>query len=637
MKPFIVLFFAAIAMLQPLSAQETPLFKILDQGMTGYIDRTGRVVIPAVYYNGGDFSEGLAAVRRGGYFGFIDAAGREVIPAVYDFARSFDHGVARAYKNGQVYFIDKNNELALDTAFADLVFINGYMAIVTTKTEKQGLMNMHTRKLLADTLFETIDGVYRNIVQVKIKGKSASDPWDRSYAVLDTMGNFIVPFEKYTQIRPFSDGYAVARGYKGGVEKNIVIDTEGKEIFERATSDQSYIYSSFAEGLARLPLQRKVAGLYSEREVSYEAFIDTGGKIVFADTTARYMQDFARGRSFVYCYGGYYLMNRSFGQVGTDTFTQVPENGFTQPYAIVKKQEAGYGIIDTNGVFVVAPKYERILETGLEDGFFFFAVQDQEGAERIGIGTLTGVELLQPVMQDVDRSGFHNGLLKAIIDNKLSYIDKSGKIAWQEKQAAPAAWRNRNIDFMERAGFYAYSEPDKQALGGYGSSRNYPQRVTRNHKFPPARLAVIVDTSKPDTLGESNPAWNVYVVNTTKGAKLFGAQDSRLAMYVQAKGQDGVWRDIEYLPRSSCGNSYHKLALKPGNFWAFKTAVYAGVYPAKFRIALRYLDPATTGKAKEKSKEITIYSNEYEGGVNPAQFWNRNAYSPRNIMDPYWE
>jgi hypothetical protein len=58
-----------------------------------------------------------------------------------------------------------------------------------------------------------------------------------------------------------------------------------------------------------------------------------------------------------------------------------------------------------------------------------------------------------------------------------------------------------------------------------------------------------------------------------------------------------VWRDIEYLPGSSCGKSYHTLYLASGEYWEFV--------------------------------------NEIEGSVNGGQFWRRLDYYSVGSMNPY--
>ena len=77
-------------------------------GKWGFIDKTGKEVIPFKYDTAGDFSEGLAmvAVRNGRSrstilgmeyeydCGYIDQTGKVVIPLQYNYARDFSEGLA---------------------------------------------------------------------------------------------------------------------------------------------------------------------------------------------------------------------------------------------------------------------------------------------------------------------------------------------------------------------------------------------------------------------------------------------------------------------------------------------------------------------------------------------------------------
>jgi hypothetical protein len=101
--------------------------------------------------------------------------------------------------------------------------------------------------------------------------------------------------------------------------------------------------------------------------------------------------------------------------------------------------------------------------------------------------------------------------------------------------------------------------------------------------------------------------------------------------------EKGIWKDIEYLPSSWCGNSYHTLTLEKMNYWAFTTPKYEGEIKTKLRIELKYLDPKEKSGKRRNRKEMTIYSNEFEGSINPGQFWNKQPYYPNGIMDPYYD
>lgn len=56
------------------------------------------------------FSEGLAAIERNGKWGFVDKTGKEVIPSIYKDVGDFSEGYAQVQRtwDGQWGFIDKN-------------------------------------------------------------------------------------------------------------------------------------------------------------------------------------------------------------------------------------------------------------------------------------------------------------------------------------------------------------------------------------------------------------------------------------------------------------------------------------------------------------------------------------------------
>ena len=69
-------------------------------GAYGYADKTGQVVIPCAYSAAGGFHEGYAAVRKDGRYGYIDRTGATVVPFIYDTAARFCDGAAAVRKDG---------------------------------------------------------------------------------------------------------------------------------------------------------------------------------------------------------------------------------------------------------------------------------------------------------------------------------------------------------------------------------------------------------------------------------------------------------------------------------------------------------------------------------------------------------
>lgn len=93
--------------IQLVTAQQQPLFRITQKGKIGYINSKGAMVIPPIYHNAFDFAEQLAAVRENGLYGFIDSSGKYVIAPQFDYATYFVNGITLVYKERESYFIAK--------------------------------------------------------------------------------------------------------------------------------------------------------------------------------------------------------------------------------------------------------------------------------------------------------------------------------------------------------------------------------------------------------------------------------------------------------------------------------------------------------------------------------------------------
>ncbi len=95
--------------------------RFIDKGKTGFMNRNGEMVIRAAFFHAEPFSEGRAAVCRGGRhvhedeyrrieggrWGYIDTTGNTVIPFRYDRAEPFISGRAKVYEGNQWYYIDR--------------------------------------------------------------------------------------------------------------------------------------------------------------------------------------------------------------------------------------------------------------------------------------------------------------------------------------------------------------------------------------------------------------------------------------------------------------------------------------------------------------------------------------------------
>jgi|GEM_PF-3335716 len=193
---------------------------------TGYIDETGAVVIPAIFYVGlsfseglahvvgdgfrgyvdrsgqiaiklnddddesGDFHEGLAAVGNRKHWGYIDRSGRTVIKREYEFAGDFSEGLAAVVVDQKLGFIDKRGEMKIPPRFEPRRGQHGEM-LGTTFSE--GLAPVSTE------------------LTYRLQG---------TYGYINKKGEFVIK-PQFQTARVFSEGLAFAVGREGSTVKKV--------------------------------------------------------------------------------------------------------------------------------------------------------------------------------------------------------------------------------------------------------------------------------------------------------------------------------------------------------------------------------------------------------------------------------
>ncbi|MFI3255231.1 MAG: WG repeat-containing protein [Eubacteriales bacterium] len=75
----------------------------------GYIDATGREVIPLRYQQLSQFYEGFALAQRDGKYGYITTSGAVAVEFMYDEASFFEDGKAVVKKDGETFVIERPN------------------------------------------------------------------------------------------------------------------------------------------------------------------------------------------------------------------------------------------------------------------------------------------------------------------------------------------------------------------------------------------------------------------------------------------------------------------------------------------------------------------------------------------------
>ena len=192
--------------------------------------------------------------------------------------------------------------------------------------------------------------------------------------------------------------------------------------------------------------------------------------------------------------------------------------------------------------------------------------------------------------------------------------------------ALPNLWSQKclDIDFMLRGYFHAGSSiEDPGAFGGFYKDGNIPKACTESIKQLSEKdsfqLVVQIDSQFVD---QGVNHFKVFIINASAERLTLPAQDSRLYLKRQVFYR-GKWQDVEYLPSSWCGNSYHNVFIEPQQYWTFNAPCMKGEIEAKFRFEL-YV-----------SEDELYYSNEFDGSFNKKQLKVEQGHNPVGIMDPY--
>jgi hypothetical protein len=155
-----------------------------------------------------------------------------------------------------------------------------------------------------------------------------------------------------------------------------------------------------------------------------------------------------------------------------------------------------------------------------------------------------------------------------------------------------------------QSAFYECSVPLPLDPGKFNArpGQLYFQFDTASH---PKGLKALKFTWLPD---EPTGYFTAFLINTTDSILNARQQDGSLIMIQEALNTKGEWAPIEYWTYSGCGNSYFsRLVLPPGQCALLPIRQYSGPFLTKLRL-------------KWKNGTRTLYSDSFEGSIEPGQF-----------------
>ena len=349
----------------------------------GYINNKGDLIIKPQYGEAFDFqNNGLAIVELNNLYGIINQSGKYVVEPKYESISQFSEGRAIAMDSKGFKVIDeKGNELT-SKAYN---YIGNY---------KDG---------------RAVFGV-------------PSENGSYFYGYLNRQGKEIIP-AKYQTASDFSDGKAVVK-----VKENEfrLIDINGKTL----NTYKYNVVGSFGEGLLA----------FQEKLDSKLGYIDEAGNVVIKPSFTQAMS-FNEGRAVVNIsedYGNEFgLIDRNGKYVIEPKYNNIDRLGegrLAVGKAILEDKPyigSKYAIGDINGDFLTdfiyygVSNYKNGLASAYNNKDTFFI--DKKGVRVKNLPTVKGSGTLE----------FKKDIIKAYVDFRVSYLDKSGRVIWEQNKIIP--------------------------------------------------------------------------------------------------------------------------------------------------------------------------------------------------------
>jgi hypothetical protein len=188
----------------------------------GYIDRTGKLVIPATRVSPLEFSEGLAALAVNGKMGYIDTSNKFAIAAQFDEAFPFFDGVAEATLAKKPVLIDKTGKVlcALPTTY-----------LHPGATHFSEGLSPFSAVVGGGSKYGFVDKACRVVIPAKFNGAQefsdglAAIQQGEKWGFIDKSGKLVISPQFEGPDEPFRGGLAQIIGDDGGY---AYIDKSGK-------------------------------------------------------------------------------------------------------------------------------------------------------------------------------------------------------------------------------------------------------------------------------------------------------------------------------------------------------------------------------------------------------------------------
>lgn len=166
-------------------------------GLFGFMDSTGAVVIPAIYESVAPFKEGLSLVSQNDKFGYINKKGDVVIDLIYSGGNDFEQGRAIIERYERIGMIDRTGVVIFEPEFKELGNISEGM-LYGVKDSLYGYYNTLGDQVIPERFTEAFS-FSNGRAKVEEKGLQA---------YIDKKGKYIV-YPAFEEIEYFTDSLLI--------------------------------------------------------------------------------------------------------------------------------------------------------------------------------------------------------------------------------------------------------------------------------------------------------------------------------------------------------------------------------------------------------------------------------------------
>ena len=311
-------------------------------GNYGYCDSLRiKVIVKCQFDSAYSFSNGLARIVKGGKTGYVDLTGKTIIPTVYERGEDFSEGFAFVKKDGHSFYINKTGVNQ---------FKKNFPLPAPPKIEE---VNDGVKKILAqqETAMRRGCRFYEGMAMF-------FDTANKKIGFIDNKGNVAIQ-AKYIHVTPFTEGVSFVK--EGITSPVFAIDKKGKKLFEIDLNTR-VLPDGYKNGFA------VVTGKFGGDNYTAYNYIDKTGKLLLPAPVKRANPFEDNYAIITNNEDDMVLINSKGVKMFDQPLKYFGNSAIKGIYFYSNEPSRGFGLMDISGNRITKPGYDNF--TKLNDSVF---------------------------------------------------------------------------------------------------------------------------------------------------------------------------------------------------------------------------------------------------------------------------